>query len=107
MANTTSGNPLELTTAEANWSAMALPNGLALDVRKIYWESPTTHGDTVQITNADGLVLWEATAEADAGSPGNSLVFYFHPRELLLTERQGWYLKQISSGVLWVYFVTA
>jgi hypothetical protein len=107
MANVTSGSPLKLDTAEASWTAMSLPNGLALDVRKIYWESPTTHADTVQITDADGLVLWEATAEADLGSAGNSQVFYFQSRELLLTKNQGWFLKQISSGTLWVYFATA
>ena len=107
MSNVTSGSPLKLDTAVANWAALNLPNSIALDVRQLYWEGSALAGDTVQITDADGLVLWEATAEAAAANPGNTLTFYFQPRSLMLTKNQGWFLKTIDSGVLWVYFVTS
>jgi hypothetical protein len=93
-------------TATGSWSANSLPNNLSLDVRKIEWLSPTAAGDTVTISNADSLVLWTSTAEAAATTPGSTQVWYFQPRELLLTKRQGWRLSQISSGTLYIFFVT-
>lgn len=107
MANVTSGNPIKITDAVANWAALSLPNNLALDIRRIFWEKPTAAGDTIQFTNADGLVLFEATAEAAASTPGNNLVFYFQPREQVWTKNQGWFPKTITSGAVWIDFVYA
>lgn len=107
MANVTSGNPIKIDTATANWAALSLPNNFALDIRRIFWESPTSVGDTIQFTNADGLILFEATAEAAAGNPGNNLIFYFQPREQVWTKNQGWFPKTITSGKVWIDFVYA
>lgn len=108
MANVLTGSPLKMDTATANYAAMTtLPNSLALEIRMIYWEKPAATNDTFQFTDADGLVLVEGTAEAAPANAGNSLVFYFQPRSLLFTKAQGWFLKQISSGTLWIYFVYA
>lgn len=108
MANVLTGNPLKIDTAVANNAAMStLPNTLTLDVRLIYWESPAAAADKIQFTDADGLVLFEATAEVAPSNAGNSLAFYFQPRSLLFTHAQGWYPKTIASGTVWVYFVYA
>lgn len=101
------GNPIKMDTATANWAANALPNTMPLDIRMIEWLAPAATGDTVTIANADGLVLWTSTAEAAPANPGNTQVFYFQPRELLLTKPQGWKLSQISSGTLYIYFLYA
>jgi len=105
MANVTSGNPIKIDTATLTWAALSLPNNLSLDIRRIFWEKPTSAGDTIQFTNADGLILFEATAEAASGTPGNSLVFYFQPREQVWTKNQGWFPKTITSGIVWIDFV--
>lgn len=107
MSNGTTGNPLQINTATSNWAGLDLPNHLALDVRKIFWESPANSGDTIVFEDADGLVLFEAEAEASAGAVGSSQVYYFHPRELLLTKPQGWFPQTITSGTVWIYFVYA
>lgn len=107
MANAMGGNPIKMDTVTANWAANALPNTIALDVRKIEWLSPGAAADTVTISDADGLVLWTSTAEAAAATPGSTQVWYFQPRELMLTKNQGWRLSQISSGTLYIYFLTA
>lgn len=106
MANSLTGNPLKIDTAVANNAAMTtLPNSMSLDVRKIFWESPAAAGDTIQFTNADGLILFEATAEVAVANVGNNQIYYFQPRELLFTKAQGWFPKTITSGKVWIYFV--
>lgn len=107
MANAMGGNPLKMDTATANWAANLLPNSIALDIRKIEWLNPAASADTVTIADADGLVLWTSSAEAAAGTPGSTQVWYFQPRELVLTKNQGWKLSQISSGTLYIYFLYA
>lgn len=107
MANATGGSPIKMDTVTANWAANSLPNTMPLDVRAIEWLAPTAAADTVTISDADGLVLYTATAEAAAANPGNSQIEYFQPRSLLLTKPQGWRLSQISSGTIYIYFVYA
>jgi len=105
MANVVSGNPLRIDTSTTNWAGLSLPNNLSLDIRRMFWENPTSAGDTIVFSDADGLVLFHATAEAASGTPGNSLVFYFQPREQVWTKAQGWFPKTITSGVVWIDFV--
>lgn len=107
MANAMGGSPIKMDTVTANWAANALPNTMPLDVRMIYWESPAAAADVARIIDADSLVLWEATAEVAPANAGNSLVFYFQPRSLLLTKNQGWRLSALTSGALWIFFVYA
>jgi hypothetical protein len=103
MANATGGNPIILDTAVANWAALSLPNKLCLMVYKVEWLTPTSAGDTFTIQNADGLVLLTGKAEAASGSAGNSQVFNFVPAQKF-TQTQGWYLSQITSGKLYIWF---
>lgn len=100
-----STNPIIVTAAVANWAAMVLPNRIALDVRSIYWENPTSVGDIARIKNADGIVLWEAICEAATGNAGNSQIRMFQPRELVLTKNQGWFTSDLTSGKLIIGFV--
>ena len=107
MANSVSTNPIKIDTAVANWAALNLPSSLPLDVRQIEIE-PGANGQQLQLANADGTILFEATSEAATGSTGGTLVFYFQPRSLLLTKPQGWFPKTVTSGlVAWIYFVYA
>ena|SRR6185312_14451891 len=107
MANVTSGNPIKIDTATTTWAQLNLPNNMPLDIRRIFWENPTSVGDTIQFTDADGLILFEAICEAASGSAGNSQVFYFQPREQVWTKNQGWFPKTITSGKVWIDFVYA
>lgn len=102
MANATSGNPIKLDTAVANWAALGLPGQGCIRCYKVIWEQPTSAGDTFTISEADGTVLLTGKAEAASGAVGNTQSFTF-TKPLLLSYQRGWYLSQISSGALYIY----
>src|SRR5262245_30622606 len=99
MANQTSGNPIIMDTATANWAANGLPGNQLLKCWKIIWLNPTAVGDTFTIKEADGSVKFTALAEAATGTPGNSQMFTF-TKPLELSKTRGWFLASISSGTL-------
>ena len=103
MANAAGGQPIKLDTAVANHAALLLPNNLPLYVNKVEWFNPTAAGDTFTIRDTDGLVLLTGIAEAATATPGNSQIYNFIP-PAIWTKPQGWYLSQISSGSLYIYF---
>jgi hypothetical protein len=103
MSNQTSGFPIKLDTPTLSYASLNLPNNMPIDVRTLFWESPANAGDKLQLTNADGLVLFELTAEIGPNNPGNSLIVYPQPRSLILSSKQGWYPKRSDSGTLWIF----
>jgi hypothetical protein len=100
MANVVNGvNPLKLDTADANWAAMGLKSPNALFISKIEWYKPASIGDTFSILDAGGNVLVEGTCEVAL----QSQVYPFQPQRQW-SKATGWYLSQISSGTILVYF---
>jgi hypothetical protein len=99
MSNSTSGNPLSLDSSVANFAALNLPNKLPILVSRIIWVNPQNNGDTFFLKNKDGLILLNGVAQA-----GISQSWQFDPKRLYLTYPQGWYLQQISSGTLEIFF---
>lgn len=101
MANSMSGDPLIMDTATANWAANALPGNQSLAVYKISWVNPTTAAHTFSITDATGQVLISSIVTATTAGGVIDLIFN---DPIALSKQNGWFLSQISSGKLYIYF---
>jgi hypothetical protein len=102
MANTMSGQPLIMNTATTSWTNNGLPSNSTLRVFKIIWYDPVTAADTFSIVDQDGQVLLAGIANST--TIGSVVQFDFQAERLILSLQNGWYLKQISSGTLYIYF---
>lgn len=102
MANSVNASPLLLDTAVANFAALVaagIDAKLPLYASKIIWKKPVAAGDTFTILNAGGQTI----IADSAGVAGITQVYDFAKRPLMLSPAMGWYLSQISSGVLEIF----
>lgn len=103
MANAIQQNPIYLDTVmTSSFKALlqaALDNGYSpstLRISKIVWHAPALAGDTYQITDGSGTVLFEGIAVG----PNTDVVLDFNVNPKLVRDFQ---LTQISSGSLLIY----
>ena len=88
MANDLTGNPLSIDTAAVIYTR-------TVQINKVVWESPTTDGHTIDVTDNSGHKIFSTTALA-----GGTGITY--ERDLNETF-SGLKVVTIQSGTLYVY----